>query len=217
MKLVVRERNLNEREIGGSALKEQAHVSNRSVKETIERFLRHERPPTFERRHSKPAGFYTSSAAGAGSKRRSDWYGFMNTENYGHAECILIFKVDPSAKVELVESLEDFDTAYKKYGKSKYDDALKDMGIYDRDIIAWDNMAKSIDGFRITRKGAYKIKHVSYGWDVEQTVWFNTSVLTPVEFKSDAEIAAPKGSEEWYKEKYDFKSQFETGHPTEDN
>ena len=217
MKLIVRERSLNEREIGGSALKEQAHVSNRSAKETIERFLKHERPPTFERRHSKPAGFYTSSAAGAGGNRRSDWYGFMNTESYGNAECILIFKVDPSAKVELVENAEDFTEIYKRYGASKYDEIFKNMGAYDRDVVAWDNLAKNIDGFRITRDGARKTRHMSYGWDVEQTVWFNTRVLTPVELKKDSEIGAPKGSEEWYNQKYDFKSQFETDWPSEDS
>jgi hypothetical protein len=217
MKLVVRERKLNEREVGGSALKEQAHVSNRSAKETLERFLKHEKLITFERRHSKPAGFYTSSAAGAGSKRRSDWYGFMNSEHYGNAECILIFAVNPSAKVELVENLQDFDDILKRYGRSKYDEVLKSIGYRDRDVPAWDMMAKSVDGFRITRQGARDIVRASYGWDVEQTVWFNTSMLTPVDLKKDNEVTAPKGSEEWYKQKYDFKSQFETSAPYEDN
>ena len=141
----------------------------------------------------------------------------MNSEHYGTAECILIFAVSPSAKVELVENLQDFDDILKRYGRSKYDDVLKSIGYRDRDVPAWDEMAKSVDGFRITRQGARNIVHASYGWDVEQSVWFNTSVLTPIELKKDSEVTAPKGSEEWYKQKYDFKSQFETSAPYEDN
>lgn len=208
MRLVLREKQLTEREVAGSSLKNQAHVSPYPVQQTLNNItISPRRLTAVNRNHTKPKGLYTSSAIEIGNKLRSDWYGFMNSEQFGKAECIIVLKVDPSAKVQEVNSREEYLELVEKYGTNPLG------GAWGNKSLNFDAIAKEFDGFRITRKGYYAVEDLSYGWDVEQTVWFNNAVLTPIPIKPDSEITAPKGSPEYVKEKYDFLSKFDPDYP----
>jgi len=204
MRLILKNKQLDEREVAGSSLAEQAHVSPYDVQKTLNN-ITSTRLTTFNRNHTKPAGLYTSSAVKVGKMLRSDWYGFMNSEQFGHAECIIILKVDPSAKIQEVNSGAEYLELFRKYGKNPLNHSTYALN--------FDAIAKEFDGFRITRDGYYDVRDISYGWDVEQTVRFNNKVLTPMPVKPDSEINAPKGSPQFIKEKYDFMAQFETEYP----
>jgi len=204
MRLVLKNKQLDEREVAGSSLAEQAHVSPFDVQKTLNN-ITSTRLTSFNRNHTKPAGLYTSSAVKVGKMLRSDWYGFMNSEQFGHAESIIILKVDPSAKVQEVNSGAEYMELFRKYGKNPLNHSTYALN--------FDAIAKEFDGFRITRDGYYDVRDISYGWDVEQCVWFNNRVLSPMPVKPDSEISAPKGSPQFIKEKYDFMAQFEMGYP----
>jgi hypothetical protein len=205
MRLVLKGKQLTEREVAGSSLADQAHVSPYDVEKTVDNIMNMPRLATFNRRHTKPFGLYTSSTVKVGKMLRSDWYGFMNSEQFGHAESIVVLKVNPSAKIQEVNSGAEYMELFRKYGKNP-------LGL-DTYGLNFDEIAKEFDGFRITRDGYYDVRDISYGWDVEQTVWFNNRALTLLPVKPDAEIRAPKGSPQFIKEKYDFMSQFEPGYP----
>lgn len=232
MRLILREKRIEEREVAGSSLKNQAHVSSEVTFDAVMRFESHHIIQSFNRKHAKPAGFYTSSAIQVGKMLRSDWYGFMNSEKFGSAACILLLKVNPSAKIAEVDNKEDYIELLEKYGpnpmlnpiapeKAADPEAVKKiMDLYgDRfknQNLNFDAIAKDFDGFRITSDGYWSVKHLSYGWDVEQTVWFNTKVLSLIPVRSETEITADKADyEEYYDQMYNYASLFEPDYPAQ--
>ena len=206
MRLILREKRIEEREVAGSSLENQVFVSSKPIGETISFIEGLKRLPTFNRRHTKPAGIYTSSAYEAGQgKISSQWADFMRSENYGNFGSIVMFKVDPSAKIAIVESKEDYRELLDTYGTNPIQPGIGG----DRNL-NWDGVAYDFDAFRITRDGYDAISHMSYGWDVEQTVFFNTGVLKLIPRKQDSEIDAPKGSPEYLNQKYNYMEDFDT-------
>ena len=208
MRLVLKNKQLDEREVAGSALADQAHVSPYPIQQTLNNItIRPTRMTSVNRNHTKPKGLYTSSAVKVGKLLQSDWYGFMNSEQFGHAECIVLLKVNPSAKIQEVNSRDEYLELVDKFGTNPLG------GLWGNKSLNFDAIAKEFDGFRITRKGYYAVEDLSYGWDVEQTVWFNNAVLTPIPVKEESEIRAPKGSPEYIIEKYDYLALFDKSYP----
>lgn len=209
MRLVLKNKQLDEREVAGSALADQAHVSSYPIQQTLNNItIRPTRMLNVNRNHSKPKGLYTSSAVKVGKMLQSDWYGFMNSEQFGHAESILLLKVDPSARIQEVNSRDEYLELVDKFGTNPLVG-----GLWGYKNLNFDAVAKEFDGFRITRKGLYAVAGLSDGWDVEQTVWFNNAVLTPIPVKEETEIRAPKGSPEYTIEKYDYLALFDKSYP----
>jgi hypothetical protein len=206
MRLVLREKYIQEREVAGSSLENQVFVSSKPIGETISFIEGLKRLPTFNRRHTKPAGLYTSSAYKEQSgKTSSQWAEFMRSEQFGTFGSIVMFKVDPSAKIAIVENIDDYmELLYQ------YDYNPLYPGEYGAKNLNWDGIAKDFDGFRITSEGYSAVRDISYGWDVEQTVFFNTGVLKLIPRKQDSEITAPKGSPEYLNQKYNYIEDFDT-------
>jgi hypothetical protein len=232
MRLVLREKRLHERAVAGSSLGNQAHVSADETLDAVTRFESHDEISTFNRNHTKPSGFYTSTAVEKFKRLKSDWRGYMYHENYGSVGCILLLKVSPSAKIAEINNTQDYMELLKKYGvnpltEKKFDlskaadperlKALMSMPSYrppENYNLNFDAIAKDFDGFRITRSGVSAIQSISSGWDVEQTVWFNTKVLQIIPAKEDSEINVPdKDFHIWYDEKYNFANKFEEDYP----
>jgi hypothetical protein len=205
MLLILREKRIEEREVAGSSLENQVHVSPHGIQKALNDVTNFPKPASFNRRHTKPAGFYTSSAYKMQEKMSSEWADFMRSEQFGTFGSIVLLKVNPSAKIAIVENKNDYRELLDVYGINPiYKGAGGDKPLN------WDGVAYDFDAFRITREGYYAIEHMSYGWDVEQTVWFNNKVLTPIALKEDSEISAPKGSQQYLDEKYNYISQFDT-------
>lgn len=208
MRLVLKSKQLDEREVAGSALADQAHVSPYPIQQTLNNItINPIRMTNVNRKHTKPKGLYTSSAVKIDQMLQSDWYGFMNSEQFGHAECIVLLKVDPSARIQEVKTREEYLELVDKYGINPLG------GLWGSKSLNFDAIAKEFDGFRITRKGLYAVAGLSDGWDVEQTVWFNNKVLTPIPVKPESEIKAQRGFPEYVKEKYDYLALFDKGYP----
>ena len=201
MRLVLREKRLQEREVAGSSLENQVHISPNSIEKIISDFQSYERPQKFNRQHSKPFGFYTSSAYKMEQKLSSEWADFMRNERFGKFGSIILLKVNPTARIAIVENYDDYKELMDQYG-------LNPQGW--GESLNFDNLAKDFDGFRITYDGYRQIERLSPGWDVEQTVWFNNKALTLIPLKQDSEISAPKGSPQYLDQKYNYISQFDT-------
>jgi hypothetical protein len=209
MRLVVKSKKLQEREVAGSSLENQVHVSPHPIEKILDDVVNYPNPKNFNVRRTKPLGFYTSSAYKIENKMSSEWADFMRSEKFGSFGSIVLLKVNPSARIAIVENSADYEELINKYGINP----LAKEGAWatreDRSL-NFDNIAKDYDGFRITREGYAEIEHWSYAWDVEQTVWFNKKVLTPIPLKQDSEISAPKGSPQYLDQKYNYISQFDT-------
>ena len=206
MRLILREKRIEEREVAGSSLENQVHVSPHSIQKALDDVTNFPKPKYFNRRHTKPTGFYTSSAYKIQDKMSSEWADFMRRENFGKFGSIVLLKVNPSARIAIVENGADYLELIEQYGENP----LFYGGRREGKPLNFDGIAKDFDGFRMTRDGYYDVRDISYGWDVEQTVWFNNKVLTPIPLKQDSEIKAPKGSPEYLDEKYNYINQFDT-------
>lgn len=152
---------------------------------------REERPPVLTgfrespvKGDNKPSGaFWTSSAHKKGNEYTSRWYEFVKTNfsewqtDYGY-----LFAVKPSAMVidshqleqyyEWAESHERTEANHEYYLKYHRYDSGRMRGNF-----PWKELAKHFDGVHHHGWSSRDSDDFTYGWDVESTAWFNTSVL----------------------------------------
>lgn len=155
---------------------------------SVRKELDEERPPVLTSYRDSPPGndkpaegFWTSSAWETKTGWTSDWYRFVQRRfpewqtDYGY-----LFEVDKSAQVfdlfyadDFFQWAESHDRVLTKTGDWPPADSPDNMRVR----FPWDEMAKLFDGAHHSGGGYGRYDEFTYGWDVESTVWFNTSVL----------------------------------------
>jgi hypothetical protein len=149
--------------------------------------LKEEKPPVLSAfRESpvagdnKPSGaFWTSTAIEeANGTYSSDWYQYVRDNfktwqtDYGY-----LFAVKSSALIIPTSYLEDYYNWAERVGRTKEQrEFYKNSYGSDRmrSNFPWDQLSRHFDG---VHHFGHRSDEFTYGWDVESTAWFNTSVL----------------------------------------
>ena len=149
--------------------------------------LKEEKPPVLSSFRESPVtgdnkpaeAFWTSTAIKrADGKYTSDWYEFVKSNfktwqtGYGY-----LFEVKSSAMILSTDYLEQYYEWADSRGRTKelLDYYKNERGEFRmRNNFPWDQLARHFDG---VHHAGSRSDGFTYGWDVESTAWFNTSVL----------------------------------------
>ena len=150
--------------------------------------IKEEAPPVLTAfRESPPGsnkpdnGFWTSTAINTKNGWTSDWYKLVMRAfptwqtDYGY-----LFKIEGQPLLFDLSYAENFYTWAMDHGRIKKapsDYAPAYSGTHMRIAFPWDELAKHFDGVYHNGYSSRDSDDISYGWDVESTVWFDTSFL----------------------------------------
>ena len=132
---------------------------------------------------NKPRGayFWTSTGYKIDDKWSSDWNRFITGSHPDWQNDIgYLYKVKPGALILELDSDHDAERIYSAFqglDRVKEKDYAKDFDYRSnmRLSFPWDQISKNFDAVRHSRP--YGHTEFMYGWDVESTVWFDTSFL----------------------------------------
>jgi hypothetical protein len=130
---------------------------------------------------NKPHGsfFWTSTAFKVDDKWSSDWNRWIISNQPGWTSDIgYLYKVKPGALILELDSDHDAENifdAYRSLERVKEPGTASSTRSVLRSAFPWDQIVKHFDAVRHSRP--YGRSEFMYGWDVESTVWFDTSFL----------------------------------------
>ena len=127
--------------------------------------------------NTEPVGGLWTSTLKKGS---TEWLNFRKNEGMGGAKRGAIFSIDPSAKIYHINSKEDYDKLQMQFPRTakNYVEKYLVEGRLD-----WEKVATVYDGIHLSNPNklckAYSDDYVDElsSWDVESTLWLNTSKL----------------------------------------
>jgi hypothetical protein len=150
----------------------------------VDKELREESIPILTAYHDAPpgnnkpgTGFWTSTAIQTKNGWTSDWYKYVKNNHSG-------WQTDYGFLFDVVDSPMVFDMMYAKdYYEWALDRGRITMKGYAqpyttddaRHRFPWDQLARHFDAAHLSY--AYRDDDITYGWDVESTVWFKTKFL----------------------------------------
>ena len=162
----------------------------REAKREVEAELKEERPPILTafnespvKGDNKPSGAFWTSTANKKSNGEwsSDWYEYVrNTFREWQTDYGYLFAVKPNSMVINTGYLEQY---YEWAERAKR--LEKNAEYYDREYgstrmrgnFPWKELSKHFDGVHHNGYSSHGGDDFTYGWDIESTAWFNTSVL----------------------------------------
>lgn len=123
-------------------------------------------------------GFWTSTLTANG---KSGWLEFAEKEGiYSESkkQDLQVYHIDVanSARVLLINTIEDFEQAVKDYGFMQQEQNLF-QGVYYEPRLNYDKLMKDYDALSVTSNALHENFLELYGWDCESTIWFNMDHL----------------------------------------
>lgn len=165
---------------------ERRYYLTKREQEDEERKLKEETIPVLTSFKEQPPGdnkpgnaFWTSTAIETKNGYTSDWYRFVKKRfpewqtDYGY-----LFEIKPSARIfdlSYHDRFYEWAMQYEKMSKPKSEWVREYSETDMRYRFPWDTLTHYFDGVHTF---GYDDRGLAYGWDVESTAWFDTSVLT---------------------------------------